>query len=222
MVSVADMIDLTSSRRRGSRYWLVIVLIAVAVHILVIFGIKNDYLNVFKRSIDDKIASSSLRASFPDAIVAVIVDVEGEEPIPVKIETPPIEQRETQNPDVENPGEDVEATEDILDVVGENHAPMPSRPTTTKAVIPPRPIEITWPETKNLSHCLGTHVDVRIRVDETGQILAAEPTSGKIPDECAAAALRAARRIIFLPGTVDGRPQSMWTEIRIDFRKQDL
>jgi hypothetical protein len=219
-VGVSGMIDLTSSRRRSSRYWLVIVLIALAVHLLVIFGVKNDYLQVFKRSIDDKIASSSPPASYPDAIVAVIIDVEGEEPVPVKIVTPPIEQREPQILEVENPGEDMDAKEDILEVVGEDHAPMPSRPSTTQAVIPPRPIEITWPETKNLSHCLGTHVDVRIHVDEAGQILAAEPASGQIPDECAAAALRAARRIIFLPGTVDGRPETMWTEIRIDFRKQ--
>ena len=214
------MIDPTSSRRRSSRYWLVIVLLAMAVHLLVIFGIKNDYLDVFRRSIDDNIASSSAPASFPDAIVAVIVDVEGEEPVPVEIVTPPIDERETQNPEVEKPGDDVEATEDILDLVGENHAPMPSRPSTSRAIIPPRPVEITWPETRNLSHCLGAHVDVKIHVAATGQIIAAEPASGQIPDECAAAALRAARRIIFLPGTVDGRPESMWTQVRIDFRKQ--
>jgi hypothetical protein len=214
------MIDLASSRRQSSRYWLVIVLIAVLVHLMVIFGIKTQHLGVFRRSVDDRVASSSKPASFPDAIVAVIVDVEGDEPIPVQIETPPQEYRDSPVIDVERQGDNEEATEDILDVLGEAHAPLPSRPSTSSAVIPPRPIEITWPETRNLSHCLGTHVDVRIHVSESGQILVAEPASGDIPDDCAAAALKAARRIVFLPGTQDGLPKTMWTEIRIDFRRQ--
>ena len=67
---------------------------------------------------------------------------------------------------------------------------------------------------------MGKHVDVRIRVSDSGQILIAEPASGDIPDDCAAAALKAARRIVFLPGMQDGRPTTMWTEIRIDFRRQ--
>jgi len=187
---------------------------------MVIFGVKTQHLNVFRRSIDDRISSSSRPASFPDAIVAVTVDVEGDEPLPVQIETPPQEYRDTPLIEVERQGDDEEATEDILDFLGEANAPLPSRAATSSAVIPPRPIEITWPETKNLSHCLGIHVDVRIRVSDSGQILVAEPVSGDIPDDCAAAALRAARRIVFLPGTQDGRPTAMWTEIRIDFRKQ--
>jgi hypothetical protein len=214
------MIDLTSNRRQSSRYWLVIVLIAIVVHLLVIFGVKTQHLAIFRRSVDDRIASSSKPASFPDAIVAVTVDIEGDQPLRVQIETPPQEYRDTPLIDVERQGDNEEATEDILDVLGEAHAPLPRRPSTSSAVIPPRPIEITWPETRNLSHCLGTHVDVRIRVSDSGQILVAEPASGDIPDDCAAAALRAARRIVFLPGTHDGRPTTMWTEIRIDFRRQ--
>lgn len=214
------MSEHTSNRKNSSKYWFVIVLIAVAVHLIVIFGVKNQYLNVFRKSIDDNIASSAAPASFPDAIVTVIVDVEGEDPIPVEIETVPDEYRDAEVTDVEHPGDDEDATEDILDILGEPNAPMPSRPSTRLAVIPPRPIEITWPETKNLGHCLGTHVDVRIRVNQTGEILVAEPATGDVPDDCADAALRAARRIVFLPGTVDGRPTPMWTEIRIDFRKQ--
>jgi outer membrane biosynthesis protein TonB len=214
------MTDFTTSRKGGSKYWIVIVLIAVAVHLVLIFGVKTRHLSIFKKSIDDNVASSAAPASFPDAIVAVIVDIEGEEPTPVEIETVPKNDRKTKPTDVEHAGDDLEKSKDILEIVGAPNAPMPSRPSTRSAVIPPRPVEITWPETKNLSHCLGTHVDVRIRVNEKGEILAAEPTSGNIPDDCTAAALRAARRIVFLPGTVDGRPTAMWTEIRIDFRRQ--
>jgi hypothetical protein len=214
------MMDLTSNRRQSSRYWIVIVLIAIVVHLMVIFGIKDQHLGIFRKSIDDRIESSSRPASFPDAIVAVTVDVEGDEPLPVTIETPPKEYVDAPVIDVERQGENEEASEDIVDILGEAAAPLPSRPSTSGVVIPPRPVEITWPETRNLGHCLGRHVDVRIQVSESGEILVAEPVGGEIPDDCAEAALKAARRIVFTPGTRDGRPTAMWTEIRIDFRRQ--
>jgi hypothetical protein len=196
-------------------------MIAIGVHLILIFGVKKQYLAFFRKSIDNRTASSSASAYLPDAIVAVTVDVEGEEPPPVKIEKPPTEPQERPPVDVENPGDSGQIARDIPDFSDEHYAPLPSRPSTRSAVIPPRPVEITWPETRNLSHCLGMHVDVRIRVDEKGQILAAEPSGGDVPDDCSAAALRAARRIVFLPGTVDGRPTAMWTQIRIDFRSQN-
>jgi hypothetical protein len=217
---VAGMINLTSGRRGGSRYWLVIVLIAVGVHLFLLFSLKPRHFNVFRRSIDERVATSSRPASFPDAIIAITVDVEGEEPPPIEIEKPPEDQREEEVSEVETPHEGDVSSEDLMEILGESHAPLPSQPSTRFAVIPPRPIEITWPETKNLRHCLGMHVDVRIRVSDTGKILILEPADAALPDDCTAAALRAARRIVFLPGTVDGRPETMWTEIRIDFRRQ--
>jgi len=215
------MMDLTSDRRSNSRYWLVIILIALAVHIFLLFSLKPHHLDIFKKSIDDNIAVSSRRASFPDAIIAISVDVEGEEPMPVEIERPPDESPENDDMETDNPWEGDPEPVDILELVGESHAPLPSTPSTHAALIPPRPVEITWPETKNLSHCLGMHVDVRIRVNEKGKILVVEPAPAEgLPDDCTAAAVRAARRIVFLPGTVDGRAETMWTEIRIDFRRQ--
>jgi hypothetical protein len=197
----------------------VIVLIAVAVHVFLLLGIKSSHFAVFRRSIDNSIASSSPPSAYPDAIIAITVDVEGDETLPVEIEPPPEKEPEEGDPEVENPGDDPEAQENLLDFSGEPNAPMPSRPATRSAVIPPRPVEITWPETKDLGHCLGLHVDVRIRVSDKGEIQAVEPAGNAVPEDCAAAALRAARRIVFLPGTVDGTPETMWTEIRIDFRR---
>lgn len=214
------MTDPSAGRRGNPRYWLLIVLIAVVVHLAILFGVKPHYLNVFKKSIDDDIASSSRPASFPNAIIAITVDVEGEEPLPVEIEESPIAPRETAVDFVDSPNERETRPDDLLEIMGDAQTPLPSQPSTRLAVIPPRPVEITWPETENLGHCLGIHVDVRIHVGENGEILRIEPVEGSVPDDCATAAVSAARRIVFLPGTIDGRPKDMWTEIRIDFRSQ--
>ncbi len=218
-VHAAGIGNPAAGNRGGSRYWLVIILIAVAVHLFLLIGIKSSHFAVFRRSIDNSIASSSPPAAFPDAIIAIIIDEEGEEMLPVEIEPTPEKEPEEGDPDVEDPGDDPEASETLIDFSGEPNAPMPSRPATRSAVIPPMPIEITWPETSNMSHCMGLHVDVRIRVSDKGRILAVEPADSSLPEDCAAAALRTARRIVFLPGTVDGNPETMWTEIRIDFRE---
>jgi hypothetical protein len=184
------------------------------------FGLQPRHLSIFKKSLDDSPSSSSRRASFPDAIIAVTIDVEGEEPVPVEIEPPPLENRLTEPVDDDSPYEDEIQSDDMLDILGESQTPLPSRPSTRAAVIPPRPVEITWPETKKLGRCLGMHVDVRIRVGEQGEILSVEPVGSDVPDDCVSAAVLAARRIVFLPGKKDGHPVTMWTEIRIDFRRQ--
>jgi TonB family protein len=208
-------------KRRSSRHWLVIVLIAVLVHLVVFFGIQPRHLNIFRKSFDDKEASSSRRASHPDAIIAVTVDVEGEKPLPVEITELPRERPTPAVTEHDKLNDEESETDDLLDdILGTEQTPLPSLPSTTSAVIPPRPVEITWPETKNLSHCRDLHVDVRIQVDENGKILGVETIDGQVPDECAQAAIRAARRIVFLPGRVNGQAETMWTEIRIDFRRQ--
>jgi len=88
------------------------------------------------------------------------------------------------------------------------------------ATVPPRPIEITWPDTRRLSHCVGLRVDVRIRVDATGRVERVEPASAGVPDDCMRAALDTARRIRFTPGTVGGEPATLWSLVTIDFEKK--
>ena len=197
-----------------------IVLIAIALHVILLLGVKPSYLDVFRKSLDDNVASASRPASMPDAIIAVTVSVEGEEPRPVEIEKVPEPPRETEIREEEKPRDTESDQTDILEILGEAQAPMPTRATTRRTVIPPRPVEITWPETRDLNHCLGFHVDVRIQVDDTGKIRVVQPLDADLPEDCINAAVRAARRIVFLPGRSDGKPQTMWTEIRIDFRRQ--
>jgi len=195
-------------------------LIAIAVHVVLLFGVKSDYLGVFRKSVDDNLASTSRPASMPDAIIAVTIRVEGEEPRPVEIEPVPEPPRELKSSDVLKPADTPSNDTDILEILGDAQTPMPTRATSRRTVIPPRPVEITWPETKDLNHCLGFHVDVRIQVDNSGKIRVVEPVGIDLPQDCVDAAVRAARRIVFLPGRADGKPQTMWTEIRIDFRRQ--
>jgi hypothetical protein len=86
--------------------------------------------------------------------------------------------------------------------------------------IPPRPIEITWPDTRSLQHCLGHYIDVKIHVSATGKILDAQAAEEDHPADCLQAALDSANRIIFEPGQIDGQPARMWTLVRIDFRRK--
>jgi hypothetical protein len=210
----------TGSKKETAKRWLVIILIAIAVHVVLLFGIKPSYLAVFRKSLDDSPSSASRPSSMPDAIIAVTIRVEGDEPRPVEIEEVPTPPQETEIREVETPRENDASDTDILEILGNAQTARPSLPSTRRTVIPPRPVEITWPETRDLNHCLGRHVDVRIQVDETGKIRVVEPVDNDLPEDCVNAAVRAARRIVFLPGRADGKPQTMWTEIRIDFRKQ--
>jgi len=88
-------------------------------------------------------------------------------------------------------------------------------------VVPPRPVEITWPDTRKLSHCVGLRIDVRIRVDEAGRVERVEPASQGLPDDCVRAALDTAKRIKFTPGTIGGKPAALWSLVTIDFEKRN-
>ena len=204
--------------RRRSAYWLVIAALAVLVHLLIILTVKPAFFEVFRKSISDESGASSPRSSKPRTIVVIPVEIESDEGEVVLVD--PVEEPPTEDPaDEERLGEETDAF-NILDVVGESQAPVPSTPSTRSAVVPPRPVEITWPETAKLGHCLGLSIDIRIRVGRSGEVLRVEPLGGDIPADCTEAAIDAAQRIKFRPGTTDGKPETMWTEIRIEFRRQ--
>lgn len=206
----------TASHRRSK--WSLIVLVAVLLHVVLFISVKQGFFEVFKHSVADTEGASSPRASMPQAIVVVPVEVESEEG-EVAMEEPQ-EEPPTEEPSREKRrGESVDAA-NILDVVGESQAPIPSEPSTRSAVVPPRPVEITWPQTEKLGHCLGLEIDIRIRVGPDGEVLRVEPASSGHPADCTQAAIDAAQRIRFRPGTVDGTAEAMWTQIRIEFRRQ--
>ncbi len=204
--------------RRRSAHWLIIAALAILVHLLVILTVRPAFFDIFRKSIDDELGASSPRSSMPQAIIVIPIEVEGDE-AEIVFEVP-VEELSTEDPSEEQrDGEDTDAL-NILDVIGESQAPVPSTPSTRSSVVPPRPIEITWPKTEKLGHCIGLGIDIRIRVGKTGRVLRVEPVAGGYPSDCAQAAIDAAGRIKFRPGTADGKPEAMWTEIRIEFRRQ--
>jgi TonB family protein len=85
--------------------------------------------------------------------------------------------------------------------------------------VPPRPVEITWPDTRRLKHCVGMRVAVRVLVDERGRVTRAERASTGLPEDCARAALATAERIRFTPGTIGGKPAPLWAHVTIEFEE---
>ena len=163
-------------------------------------------------------------ATNPDAVISIQVDVESQlrpidvTPIPDEPPPPPVVPPATAETTVaKSPGGGLDGL-DSLDLAG---APAATRAaTTSNRVIPPRPVEITWPETSRLKDCIGRHVDMDIRVGEDGTVLGVEPVDRDFPEDCLRSALNAAAQIRFVPGTVDGKPATLSTRVRIDFEKR--
>lgn len=110
---------------------------------------------------------------------------------------------------------------DVGDLTEQDAGPRAGMASTEAASVPPRPVEITWPETRKLKQCVGQSVNVRILVSEQGAVKDVELVPSSILPECADAALAAARHIRFEPGKTGGIAATMWTEVRIDFQRRD-
>jgi hypothetical protein len=171
--------------------------------------------------------SSPAVGSSPDAVIAIQVDVENrlrpidvtpipDEPLPLPVVSPPAADTTVTNPP--NGGDDELEPLDLADASAGTRAR--ARESSTNRVIPPRPVEITWPETSRLKECIGRHVDVDIRVGEDGTVLRVDPVEHDFPEDCLRSALNAAAQIRFVPGTVDGKPATLSTRVRIDFEKR--
>jgi len=208
--------------RSRSRYWAGFILAAIAVQILLFLAIRQPFLDLFRKDVSQSAGASSPQASFPDAIVAITIEIEGEEPMleQPEEETAPHPPAESDSPERPGRGTSRIANIDILDITGEAQAPLPSQPSGRRTAVPPRPIEITWPETKDLGHCLDLQINIDILVSATGEVLDVKPVSNDFPRDCIDAALDAARRIKFRPGQIKGVPAEMTTRLRIDFREE--
>jgi len=203
--------------RRRARQWITIVAIAVGVHLLLLLTVRESFFDLFKASSVDSPGAPSAASTQPQAIVAIRIDVDGEEPQIVDLEEPEVPRPD--RPPVETEGQsdaDLEAI-DLENIVGEAQSPLQAQSRHPNESVLPRPIEITWPQTESLGHCLGMRISIKIEVGADGKVLSVRPASQHHPSDCVEAALDAARRIKFLPGRVSGEPARMWTEVRIDF-----
>jgi len=229
-------------RTNRRKEWLVIIGVAILLHLVLFLSIKPEFFAMFKKSLSGSAGGGEVpaAAALPDAIITLEIDIDesdGEpaEPPPRRAataqhpaETPrekPVT-RANENENRERPSEKTGAGKaleavDLKNLIGQDPATLPYDATGSGEVkIPPRPLEITWPDTRKLKHCLGHQIDIRIQVDEDGRVLRVEPVEADHPSDCVRAALDSARRIVFEPGRVNGVPIRMWTQIRIDFRKK--
>lgn len=215
----------------SKRKWWVIAAIVLALHLSLLLFVRPEYFDFVLRDVNAPPgASSSGGAAYPDAIIAIPIDVEPPaqeappEPAEPVAEVPSQERPAASEQDEGDDGDGGSGGElgaiDLGDILGDAAQPRGGGGATREQTVPPRPVEITWPETSRLKHCIGRHVNVRILVGEDGRIREVTPASAEVPADCLAAALDAARRIKFSPGRVGGRPAALWAQVRIDFEEK--
>jgi hypothetical protein len=213
-------------RHESRRKWVILVVAVLLFHAALVVFVRPDYFDFLLRDLQSPSGASSSRASArPDAIIAIQIDVEdADTEIPEDVE---VVVTEPETPpgtgDSPRPGDDADAPVegvDLGDLIGSAGVPREGGGNRRGEVIPPRPLEITWPETRRLKHCIGQHLDVRILVASDGLILRVVPEPSELPEDCRRSAVDAASRIKFAPGKRDGEPVELWTQVRIDFEEK--
>ena len=213
--------------RKRALYWAGFIGVALLLHLILFIGVKQGFFEVFRTDVDQLGGASGASASYPDAIIAIEIEIDDGEEEPVTEVT----ERSTPTPPTTDPSENPNGSrgDDSLEnidmdaLTGEATIKIPADGAGggRDTAVPPRPVEITWPETRGLSHCLGLEIAIRIEVDKEGEVLQVKAVDNTHPSDCTKAALDAARQIRFRPGLVKGRPARMWTQLRIDFRRKN-
>ena len=136
----------------------------------------------------------------PQSIIAFHVDPETDRSGVIDVTPPPPPPPPPARPDtttVRPQAPDRSADLDLDDLIDRAADPRGNPAPAGVAAVPPRPVEITWPETRKLRQCIGTSVTVRIWVSEEGKVKDAQvvsdfnnrgfvPRDGGPPDELAA------------------------------------
>jgi outer membrane biosynthesis protein TonB len=225
---------LRTSAQKKSKEWLIIVAVVVALHALLFISVRPSFFSMFKKTTTSTAEGYKGEPFAPSAILTIPIEIEDpqpdkpQEPIQDNAEPTPTETKKIDHKPVVatqeavniDEGDPSDAPLDVENVLGESPETLPHNIGPEEVMIPPRALEITWPDTRDLGHCLGHHIDMMIHVDENGSIVAVEPLDSNHPPDCIRAAVESARHIVFEPGRVNGLPSSMWTQVRIDFRKK--
>ncbi len=212
--------------RKRSKQWLVFLAAAIAFHVFLLLYVKQSHFSIFSHTTQVTSENPARGRSSPDAILYIPIEIDeprDNKPVERITEISDVEEntRPTDEFSFPLPGRPSDTAEELDDILGEASQALPQSPGTEFIKIPPLPLQITWPDTGDLKHCLGQHIDVRIQVDADGKILNIEADEFDHPADCLEAALESARQIIFEPGRINGKPARMWTRIQIDFtRKQ--
>jgi len=103
----------------------------------------------------------------------------------------------------------------------ERQQPAPVQPAAEPAqVTPPEIVRQPQARYPEIARRMGRPATVllRVLVDETGRVSDVERIGKRVGSGFDEAAAEAARQARYRPGTEDGRPKSMWTTLRIEFR----
>jgi hypothetical protein len=207
------------TERKNARYWVIFISVAIVIHLILFFSIKPSFFSLFKKNVPSDNAGTPFRLSGDDAMLTISIEIEDDNP-------------ESAEPDVIEPAELAEQSpsrpasrqsavpDNIDDLLGQAGGPVQRQPGPKPAVIPPRPVEMTWPDTRNLGFCIGRKIIVSLQVETDGTIIQLLPEETELPEECIRAALEAAGKIVFEPGKINGIAVKMWTRVQIDFRRE--
>lgn len=206
--------------------WLLIIVAALLLHIVLLLCVKPSVFHRFSKGPGAQDTGFGEAALPPHAILSIPIEVEhetGETAEGVSASEYVLQDRATPPPSRAPLGDAVpDAVFEIVDMVGEASRTRPQGPDTTDLIQTlPRPLEITWPDTRRLNHCLDLQITVRILVDDRGVIQQVVPHGADQPPDCVRAAVEAAKLAVFAPGTINGKPVTMWTRVRIDFRRRE-
>jgi outer membrane biosynthesis protein TonB len=216
-------------QKNRKKHWIVIVSIAVLLHVALFYTVKPGFFAAFKKTVDADAGNGAGQPIPPHFIITIPVEIDDshspdieQNPVQEPATTVSVDHQATESPvtPVVKEGYSDEPAADVDNLLGDAPQTLPDNIGPRAVVIPPRPLEITWPDTRRLKHCLGHHVDVQIEVSSDGSILQVKAADATQPADCIDAALKSARLIVFEPGVKDGLPVTMWTRVRIQFRKK--
>ena len=207
------------TERKNTRYWAIFISVAIVIHLILFFSIKPSFFSFFKKNISSDDTGTPFRFSGDDAMLSISIEIEdeiSESTKPDEIE--PAEQAEQPSP--RRASRKAAIPDNIDDLIGQGAGPIQRRPGPKPAVIPPRPVEMTWPDTRNLGFCIGSRIIISLQVETDGTIVQMLPEEIDLPEECIQAALETAGKIVFEPGKINGIAVKMWTRVQIDFRQE--
>jgi hypothetical protein len=211
-------VNVAMAERKKPIYWTAFIAVAVLLHITLLLTIKPSFFSLFRKTIQAEDVGSANRFSGGDVILTIPIEIEDESSEPTMEE--PIDQPQTREESRSAANDDFSSLYDNLeDLLGEGAQSIERNSGPRPVAVPPRPVEITWPDTRRLGHCIGNHVIVNIQVGIEGDILQIRPQQANLPADCIEAAVEAAEKIKFVPGSLNGIPSKMWTKVRIDFRQ---
>jgi TonB family protein len=208
-------------------HWRRIVIASIALAlVLVALTVRRTAMDVLFHRIELAPPDTSTTFATGDSgsVIAIHIDPETDASGVIDLTPPPRPKPapvDTATVRPERPQPDAAPDLDLDDVLDQAAGPRGASSAADYAPVPPRPIEITWPETKQLKQCIGQSVNVKIWVSENGAVKDAKVVPSGVLPACADAALSAARHIRFEPGRQGGVAVTMWTEVRIDFQKRD-